>query len=139
MGVLRFKLIRDIWNNKGRTLQVMLIIGLGSAAIGMIIGTRNLVINGMQDIWRRADPAMINLFITPPVDEAELTELGRVEGVKEIEGFNTATIDWRLSPNDEWRQGGLNARIDYEDQKMNRLELISGDWPHGREVDNGQD
>jgi putative ABC transport system permease protein len=139
MGVLRFKLIRDIWNNKSRTLQVMLIIGIGSAAIGMIIGTRNLVINGMQDIWRRADPAMINLFITPPVDEAELTELGHVKGVKEIEGFNTATIDWRLSPNDEWRQGGLNARIDYKDQKMNRLELISGDWPRGREVINGQD
>jgi putative ABC transport system permease protein len=100
MGVLRFKLIRDIWNNKSRTLQVMLIIGIGSAAIGMIIGTRNLVINGMQDIWRRADPAMINLFITPEVDEAELIELGQIEGVEEIEGFNTLTIDWRLSPDE---------------------------------------
>jgi len=139
MGVLRFKLIRDIWNNKSRTLQVMLIIGIGSAAIGMIIGTRNLVITGMQDIWRRADPAMINLFITSPVDEAELIELGQVDGVEEIEGFNTATIDWRLSPDEEWRQGGLNARNDYENQIMNRLELLSGEWPHGREVANGQD
>jgi putative ABC transport system permease protein len=139
MGVLRFKLIRDIWNNKSRTLQVMLIIGIGSAAIGMIIGTRNLVINGMQDIWRRADPAMMNLFINPPVDDAELIELGQVKGVTQIEGFNTITIDWRLSPNEEWRQGTLNAREDYKTQKMNRLELVKGNWPHSRELANGQD
>jgi hypothetical protein len=100
MGVLRYKLIRDIWNNKGRTLQVMLIIGIGSAAIGMIIGTRNLVVNGMQGIWQAMNPAMINLFIGPPVDEAELFELGQVDGVEEIEGYNTATIEWRLSPDE---------------------------------------
>jgi putative ABC transport system permease protein len=139
MGVLRYKLIRDIWNNKGRTLQVMLIIGIGSAAIGMIIGTRNLVVNGMQGIWQAMNPAMINLFIGPPVDEAELFELGQVDGVEEIEGYNTATIEWRLSPDEEWKQGGLNARIDYENQNMNRLELVSGEWPHGRQAANGQD
>jgi putative ABC transport system permease protein len=139
MGVLRYKLIRDIWHNKSRTLQVMLIIGIGSAAIGMIIGTRNLVVHGMQDIWRRMNPAMINLFIAPAVNEDELLELGRVEGVTQIEGFNTTTIDWRLSPNDEWRQGSLNARVDYKKQEMNKLELLAGEWPHGREVANGQD
>jgi putative ABC transport system permease protein len=139
MGVLRYKLFRDIWNNKSRTLQVMLIIGIGSAAIGLIIGTRNLVVTGMQDIWRRMNPAMINLFIGPEVSEAELIELGQVEGVAEIEGYNTTTIDWRLSPTEDWRQGGLNARIDYQAQNMNQLELMSGEWPHGREAANGQD
>lgn len=139
MGVLRFKLIRDIWNNKGRTILIMLIIGLGSGTIGIIYGIRNLVVPGMQDIWRRADPAMINLFINPPVDETELIELGQVKGVTEIEGYNTVTIDWRLSPDEEWRQGTLSARNDYENQNMNKLELIAGEWPHGHEVANGQD
>jgi putative ABC transport system permease protein len=139
MGVLRYKLIRDIWHNKSRTLQVMLIIGIGSAAIGMIIATRNLVVHGMQDIWHRMNPAMIVLFIFPEIDEAELLELGHVEGVTQIEGYNTTTIDWRLSPDEDWRQGGLNARDDYEDQKLNKLELSAGEWPQGREVANGQD
>jgi putative ABC transport system permease protein len=139
MGVLRFKLIRDIWNNKSRTLQVMLIIGIGSGAIGLIIGVRNLVVPGMQDIWHRMNPAMINLFIAPGVDENELIELGHVPGVAEIEGFNNTTIEWRLSPDEEWRQGGLTARIDYTHQNMNRLELMAGEWPHGKEVANGQD
>jgi putative ABC transport system permease protein len=139
MGVLRFKLLRDIWANKSRTLQVMLIIGIGSAAIGLIIGTRNLVVPGMQDIWQSMNPAMINLFIAPEISEDELAELRRVPGVAEIEGFNSVTIEWRASPQEEWRQGTLTARIDYRNQSMNRLELISGEWPHGREVANGQE
>ena len=32
-------------------------------------------------------------------------ELGHIEGVAEMEAFNSTTIDWRLSPDDEWRQG----------------------------------
>jgi len=65
MGVLRFKLFRDLWNNKNRTLQVMLIIGIGAGAIGMILGVRNLTVGGMQQIWRSMEPAMINFFVFP--------------------------------------------------------------------------
>ena len=39
MNVLRFKILRDLWVNRTRTIQVMLIIGIGSAAIGMILGS----------------------------------------------------------------------------------------------------
>ena len=139
MGSLKFKILRDLWSNKSRTLQVMLIIGIGSAAIGMILGTRNLVIPGMQDIWTRMNPAMINFFLAPPIDENELLAIGHIDGVEEIEGFNSATIEWKVNPGDEWKPGGLTARIDYKDQNMNRLEVLDGDWPTKRVVALGQD
>ncbi|MCZ7553709.1 MAG: hypothetical protein M5U05_14175 [Anaerolineales bacterium] len=129
MGSLKYKILRDLWVNKVRTLQVMLIIGIGSAAIGMILGTRNLIVPGMQEIWMRMNPAMINIFVYPPISEDDLITLAHTPGVAEIEGFSSASIEWKLKPEDEWRTGGLTARNDYRDQNMNKLELLEGGWP----------
>jgi putative ABC transport system permease protein len=139
MGILRYKIFRDLWINRTRTLQVMLIIGIGSAAIGMILGMRNLVVPGMQEIWTSKHPAMINIFIDKSITEDDVTQLGKTTDVKEIEAFNNATIEWRLKPEDEWQQGGLTARIDYNDQKMNKLTLIDGKWPYEKTGAVGQD
>jgi len=132
MGVLWFKILRDLWDHKGRTLQVVLIIGIGAAAMGMIMGTRNLIVPAMEQIWTSGSPAMINLFVSPPVGEDDLAALKRVEGVSQIEGFSTTTIEWRLSQQDEWQPGGLNARADYDQQQLNKLELVSGQWPQDK-------
>jgi len=129
MGVIRYKIWRDLWAHKARTMQVVLIIAMGSAAIGMIVGTRNLVIPQMQSGWQASDPAMINLFVNPAVDEDELLALKSVDGVEEIEGLNSTTVEWRVNPDDEWSSGGLTARTDYEDQQLNKLSLVDGDWP----------
>ncbi len=132
MGVLWFKILRDLWDHKARTAQVVLIIGIGAAAIGMIMGTRNLVVSGMRQIWLAGSPAMINLTVGPPISEDEILTLRRVEGVSKIEGICNTTIEWRVSPQGEWKQGSLNARVDYDHQQLNTLELIGGDWPHSK-------
>jgi putative ABC transport system permease protein len=141
MGVLRFKVFRDIWMSKSRTLQVVLIIGIGAAAIGMILGTRNLVIPGMQRSWRSISPAMINLNIGSSISEDGLASLKHEAGVQAIEGFSSTTIEWRLNPNDEWKPGGLNMRADYQHQELNKLELVQGDWPTDKVIgiENGSD
>jgi putative ABC transport system permease protein len=132
MGVLRYKIWSDLWANKGRTLQVVLIVAMGAAAIGMIVGTRNLVIPSLQVGWRAMDPAMINLGVYPTVNDDDLAALQRVEGVALVEGQSSATIEWRVSPEDEWSPGGLIARADYENQKLNKLTLESGNWPQDK-------
>lgn len=139
MGTLRFKILRDLWVNRTRTIQVMLIIGISSAAIGMILGTRNLVVPGMQYIWTRAHPAMINIFVDKSITEDDVTQLGKTPGVTEIEAYNNATIEWRLKPEDEWQQGGLTAKVNYNDQKMNKLTLMEGNWPLEKIAAVGQD
>jgi len=138
MGVLRYKLYRDLWANKGRTLQVVLIIAIGAAAIGAILGTRELVISGMQEGWRAQNAAMINLFTNPAVDENDLIVLKSVDGVVEIEGMGSSTIEWRVSPEQEWKSGSLTFRADYEDQTFNKLELVEGEWPTEKLVLIGQ-
>jgi putative ABC transport system permease protein len=139
MGVLKHKIFRDLWDNKGRTLQVILIIGIGAAAIGMILGTRNLVIPLMEEGWQLTAAPSMFYFTFPGVNEDELEVLRRIDDVAVIDAMNTSTIEWRIHPQDEWRSGGLNARMDYSDQKLNKLDLIEGDWPADEVMLAGQD
>jgi putative ABC transport system permease protein len=138
MGVLWDKIWSDLWDNKGRTLQVVLIIAMGAFAIGMIIGTRNYIIGGMEEIWRQSSPAMINLWVHPSVDDDALMALEHVEGVAGVEGFMQTTLEWRLSPDDRWSPGGLTARDDYENQRFAKLSPISGNWPRKKVFAVGQ-
>jgi putative ABC transport system permease protein len=117
---------------------VILIIGLGAGSIGMIMGTRNLMISGMQEIWRSQVPAMINLF-TGYVSEADLQVLDNVEGVADIEGKTSTIIEWRSSPEEDWKQATLTSRVDFENQKLNKLELLNGSWPEDEVMAVGQD
>ncbi len=129
MRILLDKVWADLWDNKGRTLQVVLIIAVGAFAIGMIIGTRNFMIEGMRDGWRASAPAMISLWASPGVDDDTLLALGRVEGITAVEGYMQSAVEWRLSPADPWRPGGLTARDRYDRQTFAKLERVSGDWP----------
>ena len=65
MRTLRYKIWYDLWKNKGRTLQVVLIVAMGAFAIGLIISTRMLIIPVMHDLWRAASPASITLWTSP--------------------------------------------------------------------------
>ncbi len=138
MGVLKSKVFRDIWSHKGRTLQIVLIIGLSAGAIGMIMSTRSVFIPGMQDIWRSMNPAMINIY-TGYVSDDELYVLKDIAGITEIEGKSSTYIEWRKSPEEDWRQAGLTTRPDYENQILNQLELVNGQWPEGETLAVGQD
>ncbi|UCC88855.1 MAG: ABC transporter permease [Anaerolineales bacterium] len=132
MGVVGNKIWSDLWANKGRTVQVVLVIAMGTAAIGMIIGISSLVSPTMAARWQATSPAMINLAVDPTMDDNDLMALESVEGVEEVEGQSNTTIEWRVSPEDEWSVGGLIARADYEDQKLNKLILVAGKWPKDR-------
>ncbi len=138
MGMLRYKIFRDLWAFKGRTLQVVLIIGLGAGSVGMIMGTRSLFIPEMQRTWQSMNPAMVNIY-TGYVSEDELLVLGREDGVVEIEGTSATIIEWRKSPDEEWQQAGLNSRADYQNQELNKLELMNGNWPEDETLALGQD
>ena len=52
---------------------------------------------------------MINLYVGPPVNDAQLLTLRKVEGVAGMEGFSNTTIEWRLSPEKKWTAGGADG------------------------------
>ncbi|MCB0209038.1 MAG: ABC transporter permease [Anaerolineae bacterium] len=135
MGVIQYKIWNDLWQNKRRTMQMVLTIAIGALAVGMTLGASDLMRAGIQETWQSSSPAMISLELDPPIDQEMLDSLKSIPGVVTVEGeFMAPNIKWRQTPNDAWAAAHLIARDDYNDLKLNRLELRSGSWPARKQM-----
>jgi putative ABC transport system permease protein len=130
MSSLLLKVWHDLWSNKTRTIQVVLVIALGAFGIGLVVGGRNLIAGTITDQWQQAEPPNIKLTVNPPLNEDQLRSLEKIDGVFQAEGLLNTSIEWRLPGDSEWQTGLLEARKDFTDQKMELVNLVSGDWPN---------
>jgi hypothetical protein len=119
----------ELWSNKARTFQVVMVIALGAIGIGLVIGGRNLIAGTIADQWRQAQPPHIKLGVNPALTPEQLRALERIDGVYQAEGLLNASIEWRLAGDTEWQTALLESRQDFRDQKMELVNLVSGDWP----------
>ncbi len=129
MSAMVQKVWADLWGNKGRTLQVTLIIAMSAFGVGLVIGGKNLTSQAITNDWLQGNPPAIKINVNPSMDEDQLFALKHIDGINEVEGFQTATIEWRHNPDEPWRNAVLNARDDYLNQKIARQALLDGQWP----------
>ncbi|MEM7331894.1 MAG: ABC transporter permease [Chloroflexota bacterium] len=129
MNSLLAKVWADLWGDKSRTFQVMMVIALGAIGVGLVIGGRNLVQGAVADNWSAAEPPNISLSVNPPLTSEQIRAIERIEGVDQAEGLYSTGIEWRLLGTEEWNTGLLNGRDDFTDQKMTLDGLKSGSWP----------
>ncbi len=135
MGVIKYKIWNDLWHNKGRTIQSVLTVAVGALAVGITLGASDLMRVGFQETWQSSSPAMISLEVDPPIDQEMLDSIKSIRGVVEVEGELTApSIKWRRTADDAWAAAHLTARDDYDQFKLNYLELRSGDWPSRKQM-----
>lgn len=129
MYSLLSKVWYDLWVNKARTIQVVMVIALGAIGIGLVIGGRNLIAGTISEQWQKAQPPNIKLGVNPPLTEEQLKSLERIDGVYESEGLLNASIEWRMVGETEWQTALLESREDFTQQKMELVDLVSGEWP----------
>jgi putative ABC transport system permease protein len=129
MNSLLTKVWYELWSNKLRTFQVVMVIALGAIGIGLVIGGRNLIAGTISDQWQQAQPPNIKLGVNPPLSDDQLRALERIDGVYQVEGLMNTSIEWRLAGDTEWQTALLESRQDFRDQKMELVSLVSGDWP----------
>ena len=129
MSVVWKKVWRDVWARKGRTVQVVLSIGVGVFAIGLTVGMRDVVKGEVTRVSQSTNPAHIYLGLGEGVNRDVVRALGRLPGIEDAEGVASIGIQWKLLPEDEWRDAAIIARDDYVAQKYNTVTLIEGNWP----------
>jgi putative ABC transport system permease protein len=129
------KVVRDLWNNKGRSLLVVTSIAAGVMAVGMILASNTLMGQQMTRSQLASHASSIWLFLDGLVDEATLNGIERLPGVEYVEGRIGGGIRWKTSLEADWQDANLFAIGDYERQQLDLLQLRTGTWPQTDTLD----
>ncbi len=132
MGVIWHKIWFDLWHNKTRTLLAVLSISAGVFAMGAIFGMSDMLGGTMDRSHQAVMPPHINIYLTTLTDYETLMNLKDLPGVEEVEPYNTITILYKLRAQDEWRQGIIHSRSNFETQKYELVQLREGHWPESK-------
>jgi putative ABC transport system permease protein len=132
MGVIWYKVWFDLWRNKTRTLLAVLSIAAGVFAVGATFGMSEMLSTNMDRSHHAVLPPHVNIVLTAPIDRDILLNLRDVPGVEDVEPYNSVSVQYKLRPGDEWRQGVIHMRGDFEDQKYELVQLREGHWPGNR-------
>jgi putative ABC transport system permease protein len=132
MGVIWYKIWFDIWHNKTRTLLTVLSIAAGVFAVGAIFGMSDMMLSNMDKSHRAVLATHINAGLNTLADRDVLLSLKDIPGVEDVEPYNSVNVVYKLHPEDEWRQGVIQMRDNYEQQKYELLQLRGGHWPDSK-------
>ena len=132
MGVIWYKVWFDLWHNKTRTFLAVLSIAAGVFAVGAIFGMSDMLDTNLNRSHRAVMPPHMNVVLTAPVDLDILLNLKDVPGVEDVDPYNSVNVLYKLHPEEEWRQGVVQMRSDYEAQKYELVQLREGHWPKGK-------
>jgi putative ABC transport system permease protein len=133
MGVIWHKIWFDLWHNKTRTLLTVLSIAVGVFAMGAIFGMSDMMSSEMDRSHRSVVAPHFSAYLTEQVDSEVIESLRDIPGVEDVEPFNEINIQYKIHPEDEWRQGGIHMRGDYVNQKYELVQLRQGPWPSGKD------
>ena len=132
MSVIWYKIWFDLWHNKTRTLLTVLSIAAGVFAVGAIFGMSEMLITNMDKSHHEVLSTHINVALETAVDRETLLGLRDVPGVEDVDPYNSVNVQYKLHPQDEWRQGVIQMRDNYEQQKYSLLQLRAGHCPAGK-------
>ncbi|RPI30054.1 MAG: hypothetical protein EHM70_14845, partial [Chloroflexota bacterium] len=124
------KIYRDLWNNRSRTVLVILSIAVGVFAIGMIVTTRQALTASLAAQYSGLRPADVILQTEPLLGDDFVTSIRHMRGVDEAEGRRAMALRISLDGQGEtWRDLTLYALADYDDQRLFIVRPQDGIWP----------
>lgn len=124
------KVFRDLWNNRARTILVILSIAVGVFAIGMIATTQQALTASLDAQYAAMRPADAILLTEPMLDDGFVQGIRNMRGVDEAEGRRSLALRISLDGRGEtWRDLTLYALDDYDDQRLFFIREQDGLWP----------
>ncbi|MED1204500.1 ABC transporter permease [Heyndrickxia acidicola] len=123
------KILHDVWEDKFRTLLVVLSISLGIIGVGVIGQTNYILSKGMENGYKTSSPANIVLKLEGfGADFLHKTE--RIKGVKEAVGKSVFPVEFQKgtstgSQTSSWNHGVLLA-MDFQHMPIERFYFRKG-------------
>ncbi|MEW6400840.1 MAG: FtsX-like permease family protein [Chloroflexota bacterium] len=124
------KVYRDLWNNRSRTILIILSIAAGVFSIGLIGMAQQALTESLNGQYADMRPADVILQTEPGLDDDFVESIRHMRGVDEAEGRRSYAL--RISPDgkgETWRDLTLFALQDYNDQRLFHVWEQDGTWP----------
>ena len=121
------KVLRDLWNNKSRTLLVVVSIAVGVFAVGMIAGTQSIISVDMPAAYAAVNPSSA-ILSTNAFDNDLLTTVRHVPGVAAAEGRRRISARVQASPG-QWKDLRLEANDKLAENQVDIVNSEQGAWP----------
>jgi putative ABC transport system permease protein len=119
------KVFLDLFENKGRTLLVVLSIAVGVFSIGVIAGTYVIISNDMSVTYAANNPANIE-FRMDDFNEDMLTTIRNTRGIADAEGRRVFNMRVRTMNSQQWTTLDIIGVDDFDKNKVNLLNLMEG-------------
>lgn len=126
------KVVRDILDNKARTVLVVLAIAVGVFAFGSVFITQEVLLDDMNNGFVSTNPANVIVSMSP-FDESLLRTVRTIDGVADAEARALATV--RMWDGENWVSLQMYAVPDLEDLTIGKINLEEDDLSYFRMSD----
>ncbi|HDQ70503.1 MAG TPA: FtsX-like permease family protein [Chloroflexi bacterium] len=133
MSIVWRKVWRDLWNNKLRTILVVLSTAVGVFALGLVFGASGMMRERMTESHIASNAPNIEMY-THRFGQDLIYGLMRETNVADVEGESRISTQWKFEGEDDWRDANIIARQDLAEQRMYPVELLEGEWPDRRSL-----
>ncbi len=117
------KVIADLWQQKARTLLIIVAITIGVSAFGGMFITRQVLIENMNAAHIATNPATVGLYMEP-FNESLLRTVRSMPQVEAVEAFKGLSAQvWN---GESWSIGNLNCTDDLATLSVDRVGLEAG-------------
>jgi putative ABC transport system permease protein len=121
------KVLRDLTENKTRSILVVLSIAVGIAAIGMVTGSHVVMSHDLPTAYAQINPAHGQIGLSG-FDDNLVQSIARLPEIAEAEGKSRIGVQVQVGP-DQWRDLRLFALGDFANIRINQVRPVSGAWP----------
>jgi putative ABC transport system permease protein len=103
---------------------------VGVFALGLVYGLSGILDTRLSESHRESVPPHIT-FYTGPFDQETVETVVREPDIADAEGLALTLIKWKQEGDEDWQDGYVFARRDYEAQQIEIYDLVEGEWPVG--------
>lgn len=122
------KVLNDLWENKTRTLLIVLSIAVGLFAVGTIVSAEAILSTEMSRSFATITPSTGTVRTIELFDENFIRSVRQMPAVAEADARRAMDTRVQIGPN-EWVNLRLFAVPDYNDIRVNKINPESGAWP----------
>lgn len=136
------KVLRDLWGNKTRTALIVLSVGAGLFATGMILNAKILLDEGLREGYAAIQPSSGIIRTNPAFTEDFLQSIRRIEGVADADARAHFFARFQFQAAEErgagtsagedpkpWDDLQIFSVPDFDAVRVNKIVPQSGSWP----------